>query len=51
MNKHLADFVLEENGEDTLLIIYYAGHGVKDKTEKLRLVGYDLPSNSGMKIC
>lgn len=40
MNAHLAQFVLEEDGEDTLLIIYYAGHGVKDKeTGLLRLVG------------
>jgi len=40
MNAHLAHFVLEEDGEDTLLIIYYAGHGVKDKeTGLLRLVG------------
>lgn len=27
INKHMADFMLEENFEDRLLIIYYAGHG------------------------
>lgn len=26
-NKHLADFVYDHDGANTLLIIYYAGHG------------------------
>lgn len=27
-NKHLADFVYDHDGANTLLIIYYAGHGL-----------------------
>ena len=27
MHAHLANFVLEEDGPRTLLIVYYAGHG------------------------
>lgn len=27
MQKHLADFVYEEDESHTLLIVYYAGHG------------------------
>jgi hypothetical protein len=27
MNKHLADFVYENDAKNTLLIVYYAGHG------------------------
>jgi hypothetical protein len=41
INKHLADFVYEEDAEDTLLIIYYAGHGTPDSvTGRLLLAGY-----------
>ncbi len=32
IHKHLADFVHDEDGQDTLLIIYYAGHGISDTT-------------------
>jgi Caspase domain len=32
IHKHLADFVHDEDGKDTLLIIYYAGHGISDTT-------------------
>lgn len=32
IHKHLANFVHDEDGKDTLLIIYYAGHGVSDTT-------------------
>ena len=32
IHRHLANFVLDEDGKDTLLIIYYAGHGVSDTT-------------------
>jgi hypothetical protein len=28
VNKHLADFVFGEDGKNTLLIVYYAGHGI-----------------------
>lgn len=41
VNKHLADFLYEEDAEDTLLIIYYAGHGMSDPvTGRLLLAGY-----------
>ena len=30
IQKHLADFVYDEDGEGTLLIIYYAGHATPD---------------------
>jgi hypothetical protein len=41
INKHLADFVYDEDEEDTLLIIYYAGHGTPDSvTGRLLLAGY-----------
>lgn len=32
IHKHLADFVHDEDGKDTLMIIYYAGHGISDTT-------------------
>ncbi len=28
VNKYLADFVFDEDGKNTLLIVYYAGHGI-----------------------
>lgn len=33
LNKCLADFVAEYDSKDTLLIIYYAGHGWSEKNE------------------
>lgn len=38
---HMADFMLKENFEDTLLIIYYAGHGglAMGTTDGLKLTG------------
>jgi len=30
MNHHLAEFVFQEDDENTLMIIYYAGHGTPD---------------------
>ncbi len=39
-HKYLADFVYEEDGERTLLIVYYAGHGFAgDKAGTLNLAG------------
>ena len=32
INHYLAKFVLDEDDEKTLLIIYYAGHGVENST-------------------
>ena len=31
LSKHLTEFVAEEDVEDGLLIIYYAGHGIARK--------------------
>jgi len=40
MNLHLAQFIYDEDGHDTLLVIYYAGHGIRDiKPGSLKLVG------------
>jgi Caspase domain len=41
MNAHLANFILSEDTKDSLLIIYYAGHGVtRMKDDNLVLVGF-----------
>ena len=41
MNARVANFVLEEDGLDTLLIVYYAGHGSPGaKPGHLQLFGY-----------
>ena len=41
MNSHLADFILAEDEEDSLLIIYYAGHGMtRVKDGDLVLIGF-----------
>ncbi len=41
INKHLATFVYDEDDEDTLLIVYYAGHGTPDSvTGRLLLAGH-----------
>jgi hypothetical protein len=37
--KHLADFVYEHEDESTLLIVYYAGHGIPGKPGELSLAG------------
>ena len=40
INHYISNFVFEEDGPNTLLIIYYAGHGVPDSdTGKLKLAG------------
>jgi hypothetical protein len=40
INLHLAQFVHDEDSQDTLLIIYYAGHGIRYiKPGDLLLVG------------
>jgi len=40
LNKFLADFVYDEDGEKTLLMIYYAGHGLPTpEPGGLRLTG------------
>lgn len=40
INSYLAKFVLDEDAEKTLLIIYYAGHGVDDViTQDFKLAG------------
>jgi len=40
MVKHLADFVYDKDADNTLLIVYYAGHGVPGNAPgKLRLAG------------
>ncbi len=42
-HKYLADFVFDEDGERTLLIVYYAGHGFAgDKAGTLNLAGYGI---------
>ena len=39
-HKYLSDFVYEEDGERTLLIVYYAGHGFAgEKAGTLNLAG------------
>lgn len=44
LQKCLADFVYKEDEEDSLLIVYYAGHGNPGSDGELVLTGYD-PSN------
>lgn len=34
LNKHLAAFVADYDDEDTLLIVYYAGHGWSKKSKE-----------------
>jgi hypothetical protein len=45
LNKHLASFVHDHDDEDTLLVIYYAGHGWrkknKDNEKEFYLIEYD----------
>jgi len=41
VNKHLSDFVFEHDDMNTLLIVYYAGHGRPgESTGGLKLAGY-----------
>jgi hypothetical protein len=44
LQKHLADFVYDEDEKDSLLIIYYAGHGNPGPDGELMLTGY-VPQN------
>lgn len=40
LNHHLAQFIYEEDKDDSLLIVYYAGHGVRNvKQNDLELLG------------
>jgi hypothetical protein len=39
VSKHLVDFVHAYDGESTLLIVYYAGHGIPGKPGELSLAG------------
>ena len=41
LQKYLADFVYKEDEEDSLLIVYYAGHGNPGSDGELVLTGYD----------
>ena len=44
INKSLADFVHAEDGDSTLLLVYYAGHGTPGQRQgNLELTGYPLP--------
>lgn len=36
--KHLAGFIYDEDGKDTLLIIYYVGHSILDTTTRRLLL-------------
>lgn len=40
ISKYLIDFVCEFDSNSTLLIIYYAGHGIPGKPGELHLAGY-----------
>ena len=52
LHKYLADFVFEEDGDRTLLIVYYAGHGVPGgKPGQMRLAGYVEICSSGQGLC
>ena len=39
LNRHFAEFLIEEDGENVLLIIYYAGHGIDEEDEGFILAG------------
>jgi hypothetical protein len=39
VSKHLVDFIDTYDGESTLLIVYYAGHGIPGKPGELSLAG------------
>ena len=40
MNKFLSEWVYDEDGDNTLLIVYYAGHGVPGQDPgQLKLAG------------
>ncbi|RFU34106.1 hypothetical protein B7463_g2217, partial [Scytalidium lignicola] len=39
VQKYLGDFVYEHDGDGTLLIVYYAGHGIPGKRGELKLSG------------
>lgn len=46
VNAHVANFVYNEDGLDTLLIVYYAGHGSPGaKPGHLQLFGYAIDSH------
>lgn len=47
LQKCLADFVDKEDEKDSLLIVYYAGHGNPGSGGELMLTGY-VPSNLGI---
>jgi hypothetical protein len=44
LNYKLSAFVKENDGEHTLLIVYYAGHGGVGKLGQVELSGYQTPS-------
>jgi hypothetical protein len=46
VSKYLADFVYDHDSEGALLIIYYAGHGIKGDPGELTLAGQVEPSSN-----
>lgn len=52
VNKALANFVEEEDGPNTLLIVYYAGHGVPaDQPHCIKLTGYEFKNSHRFEQC
>lgn len=49
--KHVADFVLDTDGQDYLLIVFYSGHGYASGKEGLLLFGRLRKDNNARDIC